>query len=352
MVTFSELRFLVKKYYFSSSWRITFAIFVLTTVASLFSSNILYASTLNNLSSNSGELLDKSSIRHLPDFNFVSAGDFGCGDIANQTVNRMLEKKPELVIATGDLSYSKSADCWFNVVSPLDTDGRLKIAIGEHDIDDNLDNLTRFNQYMRHFNLTKPYYSFNYQNAHFLAMATAKNEAFPYANDSEQYRFVNEDLKNASENKDIEWIIVYSFRPFYSSNTTHPGLDELQDIYHPLFDKYGVDLVLQGHNHNYQRTFPLKYNVKSGDDPIITDKHTREYSSDPEGPIFVTVGTGGEDLYNFTGSKPYIFEQFQRHGFLNVDITNNGNNLTATFYENRDMTGKDHFSILKQAKIK
>jgi hypothetical protein len=182
-------------------------------------------------------------------------------------------------------------------------------------------------------------------------MATPKNEIIPYLNGSEQYNFVKNDLKKAHNDKQIDWIIVDTFRPLYSSNTTHPGLDKLQDIYHPLFEKYGVDIVIQGHNHNYQRTFPLAYNSTKAYTPIITDRHTRDYDKNPKGQIFITVGTGGEDLYNITGKAPYIITQFLRHGFLNVDVTNNGLNLTSTFYENRDLTDKDHFSFVKSRKL-
>jgi hypothetical protein len=140
---------------------------------------------------------------------------------------------------------------------------------------------------------------------------------------------------------------VDTFRPLYSSNTTHPGLDKLQDIYHPVFEKYAVDIILQGHNHNYQRTYPLSYNKDTPAKPIITDKHTKDYDKDPEGQIFLTVGTAGEDLYNFTSKAPFVITQFLRHGFLNVNLTNNGSNLTATFYENRELTDKDHFSFVK-----
>jgi len=79
--------------------------------------------------------------------------------------------------------------------------------------------------YLRRFNLTKPYYSFNYQNVHFLALATAKNSITPCRNGSEQYNFVQEDLKNAHNNKRIDWIIVYTFRQLYSSATEHYGDD-------------------------------------------------------------------------------------------------------------------------------
>lgn len=276
------------------------------------------------------------------DFNFVAAGDFGCGKNANRTITNMLSREPEVVIGLGDLSYQKTADCWFHVVSPLDNDGRLKIAIGDNEMFP-----YKFNQYMKHFNMTKPYYSFNYGNVHFLSMATAKNKVIPYNETSEQYEFVKDDLKRAYENNSINWIVVYSFRSFYSSNTTHPGLDELQDLYHPLFDKYGVDIVLQAHNHNYQRTYPLNFNQTRAFTPIITDRDPERYEHDPKGPIFITVGTGGEDLYNFTGQAPFVITQFQRHGFVNIDIVENGTRLDGKFYENRDNTDKDHFTIIK-----
>ena len=277
------------------------------------------------------------------DFNFVAAGDFGCGKNANRTITNMIIKEPELVIGLGDLSYQKTADCWLDLISPLDTDRRLKIAIGDNEMFP-----LKLSQYMKHFKMDRPFYSFDYENVHFLSMATAKNKVIPYNETSGQYKFVKDDLKSAQENKSINWIIVYLFRTFYSSNTTHPGLDELQDLYHPLFDKYGVDIVLQAHNHNYQRTYPLNYNQSRSFTPIITDRDTEKYDYDPKGPIFITVGTGGEDLYNFTGQAPYVVNQFLRHGFLNVDIIDNGTKLTGTFFENRGMTDKDHFTIQKK----
>ena len=276
------------------------------------------------------------------DFNFVAAGDFGCGKNANKTITNMLTRQPELAIGLGDLSYQKTADCWFRIVSPLDINGRLKIALGDNEMFP-----FKFTQYMKHFNMDRPFYSFDYGKVHFLALASAKNKVIPYNQSPEQYKFAKNDLRAAHQNKDINWIVVYSFRAFYSSNTTHPGLDELQDLYHPLFDKYGVDVVLQAHNHNYQRTYPINYNETKTFTPIITDRDTEKYNNDPKGPIFVTVGTGGEDLYNFTGQAPYVITQFQRHGFLNIDIVENGTRLNGDFYENRDNSAKDHFTIKK-----
>jgi calcineurin-like phosphoesterase family protein len=281
-------------------------------------------------------------------FNFVTAGDFGCGDEPNRTIEGMKEKNPELVIVLGDLSYNKSAACWLNSIIPLENNSRVKIAFGEHDLDRNF---IRYNGYMNHFNLTKPYYSFNFQNVHFLALATAKNSMIPYRNGSEQYNFVQEDLKNAHNNESIDWIIVYTFRPLYSSVTEHYGDDVLPKTFHTLFDKYGVDVVLQAHNHNYQRTFPLIYNESSLSPqyhPIVADKDTAEYK-DPKGVLFLTIGTGGAGIYNFTGISPFIAKQYAGYGFINIDLANSKKETTllGTFYENTNLNKIDHFIITK-----
>lgn len=279
----------------------------------------------------------------LDNFNFVVAGDFGCDDAANGTVNNMVKRDPELVLALGDLSYEKTAQCWLDIVSPLD-DLKVKISMGEHDLKNNL---VLYNAYVKHFNVVKPFYSFDYQNVHFLAMATGKNKIIPYNTTSAQYQFVKDDLERAHNDKNIDWIIVYQFRSFYSSLSTHPGLDVLHEAYHPLFEKYGVDLVFQAHNHNYQRTYPIAYNERFSSSPIVIDKHPNNYDGDSSGQIFLTVGTGGRELHPLLEQAPYVVSQFGAHGFLDVEMTDGGKKLTGRFYENSDGKILDQFSITK-----
>ena len=80
--------------------------------------NLTYAENASNIK-------DKPEKLHY--FNFVAAGDFGCGDEPNRTIEGMIEKDPEIVIALGDLSYDKSAACWLNSITPLVDPGRVKI---------------------------------------------------------------------------------------------------------------------------------------------------------------------------------------------------------------------------------
>jgi hypothetical protein len=68
---------------------------------------------------------------------------------------------------------------------------------------------------------------------------------------------------------------------------------------------------------------------------------------DPNGTIFITVGTAGAEQYSFTGQAPYIATQFQRFGFINLDMMNNGTKMVGTFYDSLDGKAKDSFTIIK-----
>ena len=278
-------------------------------------------------------------------FNFAAAGDFGCSTNAQNTVESIVQREPELVLPLGDLSYHSSADCWFDITSPLK--GKMMVTLGYHDTQDGA---VKMNQYINSFQLDKPYYSYDYKKVHFLIMASQSD----YNEGSDQYNFVVQDLEKASQNKDIEWTVVTSYGPFYTSPSTHKAEKDLRDIYHPIFEKYNVDLVLQAHNHNYQRTHPISYN-SAGDssEPILTNQNTTGYHNDTDGTVFALVGTGGESFYPFSGQAPYVAKQFDgRFGFLDISISN-GNphpKLTGTFYDNKGGNALDQFSIEKEIK--
>lgn len=114
--------------------------------------------------------------------------------------------------------------------------------------------------------------------------------------------------------------------------------------YHSLFDQYGVDLVLNGHSHFYERTYPLLYNKSNPAAPIITEKSTGSYN-DPQGEIFITVGTAGASKYNYNKLMYYSAIFSNRYGFLDIDIA--GNKLVGTFYINSNSSATDQFSITK-----
>src|SRR5215203_1690597 len=262
------------------------------------------------------------------DFNIIVTADVGCSIRAQENIKNIEKLDPELFLVSGDLSYKKTPDCWFNMTKSLDS--KTKIAIGNHDDyeEEGMKGEKLKKSLMDHYNLDKPYYSFDYQNVHVLVMDTQlemsvdtlestaivnetttdkqkkinekkdkkdkKNdqvnkkieplqERFPIVDledflkqnsidieipkldkliesnakvpalevDEEQYQFVLQDLKKTSQNKGIDWIFVMFHKPMYSSISKQLEEYIIRDKYQNIFDKYNVDLVLQGHNHIY-----------------------------------------------------------------------------------------------------
>jgi hypothetical protein len=271
-------------------------------------------------------------------FNVAVTADWGCSEDTKKTAENIQSKNPELVIAAGDLSYDESASCWFEIIEPFKS--KMKIAMGDHEYSDTSGGaIGIINEYLKPLNLTKTYYSFDTNNVH----VTFIDPFIDYGSTSDQYRFIEQDLRNASTNPKINWIFVVESKPIYTSPSKHKAESLIRDTYHPLFDKYGVDIVFTSDNHNYQRTFPLKYNSEGGDssNPIIVDRNQTNYKGNNNGQIYLIVGTGGRSLYDIEEQAPFVAKQSHDHfGFLNIDInTNNTNNnntssLTATFYSN------------------
>ncbi|WP_373516087.1 metallophosphoesterase [Persicitalea sp.] len=111
---------------------------------------------------------------------------------------------------------------------------------------------------------TEAYYSFNYSNIHFISLDTYGFEKLGdkpkdiLAPNSNQYKWLERDLKKAKEDSRINWVIVFMHHPPYTGGT-HSSDQSEDNIYIkgnliPLLDQYKVDLVLAGHSHDYQRT--------------------------------------------------------------------------------------------------
>ncbi len=93
-------------------------------------------------------------------------------------------------------------------------------------------------------------------------------------------------------------------------------------------------------------TYPLILTGNDGLEPAIIDRNNSTYVN-PGGPIFITVGTAGEELYDLAGQLPFVSTQFKRNGFLDVHISNNGTRLTGTFFDSLSESDGDYFTIAK-----
>lgn len=289
-------------------------------------------------------LLYASNYEHAFAFSIASAGDWGCNSNSGKTAKKIASEKPDVILGLGDYSYKPSADCWLKTVKPLyqDKSTEMKISIGNHE-DSSKEDL---NKYLSNFGMKKQYYSFTIKNIHILVMATE----IPYKSGSDQYKYVVSDLSKASTNKNVDWIVVIMHKIMYTSPTkcsSCPGISDLRKAYHPLFDKYGVDLILQGHAHDYQRTYPLQYNQKDNAKPIVTDKNPGKYI-DPKGEIYVIVGTGGVNFHALKSKSPFVSVQHdKRFGHLDLDVTSDKTtNIFKGKFIGNDGKIMDQFSIV------
>jgi Calcineurin-like phosphoesterase len=247
------------------------------------------------------------------DFNIAAVGDWGCESATEDTVDNIISKSPEVVLGLGDNSYDDSADCWFETVDPII--GKMITAIGNED----LIAPGLVDEYMNRFGLSEQYYTYRYGNVFVLVMS---NEV-PDEEGSDQFDFVERSLSDASSDPDVDWIIVAHHRLMYASPSASAPSSGLADTYHEMFEENDVDLVLQGHIHNYERSVPIVFDGEESDSPISTSTG-RETYVDPEGQIFATVGTGGHSIHEFQGMNSYIVTQYEGYGFLDIEIKNGG----------------------------
>src|SRR5215204_549385 len=287
----------------------------------------------------------KKSANSIGGFNFAAAGDWACTSKAKDTVKNIIDHDAELVLALGDLSYDSSAKCWLKIIKPIA--GKTKIVIGNHEADSS----KKLKSYMKAFNLQKQYYSFNYQNVHFLALSTETS----YDEGSKQYKFAEKDLQQYSKDKSIDWIVAFYHKNTYSSGGGLPDEKDFRENYHPLFDKYNVDLALQGHHHAYERFYPITFNDNKDNKPIVSAQDKVKDSNvfqNPEGTIFLTVGTGGAESMPVSKGKSFsAAREGGKFGIINIDIDKDDgdrNILTGTFLDNKKKHKViDEFKIIK-----
>ena len=302
----------------------------------------------NNTSQNITLSTTKLSKSKEGGFNFAAAGDWACTSKTKGTVKNIIAQNPELVLALGDLSYDNGAKCWLKIIKPVAE--KTKIAIGNHEVESS----KKLKDYMKAFNLQKQYYSFNYQNVHFLALSTE----ISYDEGSKQYKFAEKDLQQYSNDKSIEWIVAFYHKQAYSSGGGLPDEKDFRESYHPLFDKYNVDLALQGHHHAYERFYPITFNDKNDNKPAVSAKDKVKGSNvfqNPDGTIFLTVGTGGAESMTVSKGKPFsAAKEDGKFGILNVSLEKddkNNNVLIGTFIDNKkNHKILDEFEIIKNSK--
>jgi predicted phosphohydrolase len=236
----------------------------------------------------SKEFVFRTAPDEIVPFTFTAYGDQGITSYASLAVERALEYEPSLHLHLGDLSYGGAKVSqwikWFTIIEPLASKSPYMYAIGNHEYDGTGD-LTDIKTYFEAPN-DETNYGFIWSNVYFLTVDLGPSSSNPAS--QELISWVESKLIEAANNPLVQWIVVYLHYPPYSSGKAHGSSPAAQPLI-PLFDKYGVDLVLAGHEHNYERTYPIR------NDMVVSFNST--LYSGIEGTIYIVAGGGGGGLY-------------------------------------------------------
>ncbi len=255
-----------------------------------------------------------------PRLRFVAFGDSGSGE-ANQSAvaSRIREANPDLAIHTGDLIYENGEAENFDpryfipYADPID---RIPFyaALGNHDVrtlngQPFLDAL-----HLPHNNPagTERYYSFDAAHAHFIAIDSNQS----VAPGSPMRAWLAADLARPAA-----WKFVFFHHPPFSSALHTSDLDLRREL-EPLFIAGGVDVVFNGHDHVYERTFPLLNGnpVNAAEEPDYVR---------PAGVVYVVTGGGGRPLYARTQFNAFTAHFASVYHLVRVDLQDNTLALTA-----------------------
>ena len=174
--------------------------------------------------------------------------------------------------------------------------------------------------------LEETVYAFDFQGARIVALNSNERH-------EDQAKWLERVLQEQPATS--RWTILTFHHPIYSSAKGRDNV-ELRNHWQPIFDKYGVDLVLQGHDHTYARSAPLlSENLPSGVN--VREGH--------RGTVYV-VSVSGPKMYNLD-REPRMVRAAEDTQMFQV-ITVDGGSLR---YEARTATGTlyDAFELKKQA---
>jgi Calcineurin-like phosphoesterase/Purple acid Phosphatase, N-terminal domain len=255
-----------------------------------------------------------------PEFTFTAFGDQGVTYDAVAVANLIRSQNPVLHLHAGDLSYANSSGDGLITDSydPRIWDSFLvqnelfaasvpwQAVVGNHEMEpwyspDGYGGfLDRFAQPVE----GQTYYSFTYGNVAFLALdANDVNYEFSanigYTGGA-QTKWLGRQLAAYRADKGIDFIVVYFHQCAYCTAKQHASDGGVRAVWTPLFDQYDVDLVINGHNHVYERTDPLRAGSVTTAAPIGATVDSVKY-----GTTYVVAGSSGESLYQFTAADSY-----------------------------------------------
>lgn len=294
------------------------------------------------------------SFAHLSDSQ-VGTGDTvgaGSGEYFGKVLSKVVGVN-DFIVHTGDVVEDPRYESFWTHMLDDNFSYLSKIPImtisGNHETT----YLKCYNETFKHFHNKLPeqastesgyFYSFIYGNAKFIMLNT--NELSGNALKAEQYNWLVKELKNNTS----DWTFVALHNPIYSVGKwgADPSKNQislaLRSQLTSIFAEYGVDIVLQGHDHCISRTYPINANGGITNETLQTENGV-DYSIDPNGVIYVMNGPAGshtrnpstldKSYYSYAeGSKASSWAEFAIDGnTLRVAVKYTDGTTIGVYYE-------------------
>ena len=204
---------------------------------------------------------------------------------------------------------------------------------------------------------TEAYYSFDYANVHFICLDShdlSRKPGDPMAN------WLKADLEKAK----ADWLIAFWHHPPYTKGShdsdKETDLTEMRKLIMPIAEAGGVDLVLTGHSHIYERSMLMDgaYATPTVSENVILDDGDGDPDGDGayrkskglkahEGTVQIVTGNAGQTLSR-NGTMPVMRRILLENGSVLIDVK--GDTLTGRMIT-RDGAEADSFSIVKRGKV-
>lgn len=229
---------------------------------------------------------------------------------------------------------------------------------------------------------TEEWYSFDYGPVHFVMLdgygtrlvGGVQKKIYDDTLNHPQAIWLKQDL--AATNR--KWVVVYQhFAPYTQgshNSETESDLIAIRRYVNPILEHFGVDLVVTGHSHVYERSYPLhdqygpmsEFAANPGNYRFAGDESSGRYDGSPnscaykntsakakQGTVYVVSGSAGQLGGGNLGLHPVMaYTQKQRGGSFYLDIEDN--RLDARFLQTSSpgaYTVTDQFTILKDVDV-
>jgi hypothetical protein len=257
-------------------------------------------------------------------FTFTAFGDQGSTYDAVSTTNLLLAQSPAFHLHAGDVSYAEDGgdglltdsydprawDSYFVQTASTAAFIPWMVSLGNHEMEPWYSpngygaDINRFDFPGNGPALCPGTYTFTYGNVGFISLDPNDVSYEIPANlgysGGSQTTWLGQTLSSLRANKSIDFIVVFFHHCAYCTCATHGSEGGVRQYWTPLFDQYSVDLVINGHNHIYERTDPIKAGAPTTTAPIGST-----VTPATAGTTYVAAGGAGKSLYAFTAADSY-----------------------------------------------